>query len=202
MTLRLAEPDPSLQASYLSALAELQAEGNRHYLDLVHPPGPGFPRANFTLQTLADPDTFAEFCAYTVALARPETPRPVGWVTGTYLWMLDDTPSAGPEVVGRISLRHRLTPWLLEVAGHIGYAVRPTARRRGHATRALGLMLPIAAAHGLRDVLVTCDEDNAGSRAVIEANGGVLEDVRGGKLRFWIPTPPVAPRRGGGPDAG
>ena len=105
-------------------------------------------------------------------------------MTGTYLWMVDDD-----EVVGRISLRHTLTPWLLEVAGHIGYAVRPTARRRGHATRALALMLPVARARGIADVLVTCDEDNFGSRAVIEANGGVLEDVRGGKLRFWIPTP-------------
>jgi predicted acetyltransferase len=28
----------------------------------------------------------------------------------------------------------------------------------------------------------------AGSRTVIERNGGVLEDERGGKLRFWVPT--------------
>lgn len=183
MVLRLSEPDPALQASYLSALAELQAEGNGHYFDMVHAPEPGYAGASFTLDTLTDPDTFAEFCARTIALALPQTPRPTGWVTGTYLWMVDDD-----EVVGRISLRHALTPWLLEVAGHIGYAVRPTARRQGHATRALGLMLPVAADHGLTDVLVTCDEDNVGSRAVIEANGGVLEDVRGGKLRFWIPT--------------
>ena len=181
--LRLSRPDPALQASYLSALAELQAEGNAHYFALVHAPEPGYAGASYTLETLAEPDTFGEFCAYTEALSRPGTPRPSGWVTGTYLWMVDDD-----EVVGRISLRHTLTPWLLEVGGHIGYAVRPTARRRGHATRALGLMLPVAAEHGLADVLVTCDEDNLGSRAVIEANGGVLEDVRGGKLRFWIPT--------------
>jgi len=39
-------------------------------------------------------------------------------------------------------------------------------------------------------VLVTCDEDNVGSRAVIEACGGVLDSVarQNGKplLRFWI----------------
>jgi hypothetical protein len=28
---------------------------------------------------------------------------------------------------------------------------------------------------------------NVGSRAVIEQNGGVLEDERSGKLRFWMP---------------
>jgi predicted acetyltransferase len=181
--LRLSHPDPGLQASYLGALAELQAEGNGHFLTMVHAPEPGYAGADYTLATLADPDTFAEFCAVTVALALPETPRPTAWVSGTYLWMVDDD-----EVVGRISLRHSLTPWLLEVGGHIGYAVRPTARGRGHATRALGLMLPVAAERGIAEVLVTCDEDNLGSRAVIEANGGVLEDVRGGKLRFWIPT--------------
>ena len=103
--------------------------------------------------------------------------------------MVDDTAD-GPQVVGRISLRHELTAWLLEVGGHIGYAVRPSARRRGHATRALALMLPVAADHGLDRVLVTCDVDNVGSRRVIEANGGVLEDVRGTKRRYWVPTAP------------
>ena len=187
--LRLSEPDPTLQPSYLEALRELTCEGNQHYLDLVFPPEPGLPGAEYTLRTLADPDTFAEFCGYTVALAHPETPRPAGWVTGTYLWMVEGEPE--DRVVGRISLRHALTPWLLEVGGHIGYAVRPSARRRGYATRALALMLPVAAAHGIDPALVTCDDTNLASRKVIEANGGVLEDNRNGKLRFWIPTTPA-----------
>ena len=42
-------------------------------------------------------------------------------------------------------------------------------------------------------MLVTCDVDNVGSRRVIEANGGVLEDVRGAKRRYWIPTPTDRP---------
>ena len=29
-----------------------------------------------------------------------------------------------------------------------------------------------------------------GHGKVIEANGGVLEDERAGKLRFWVPTAP------------
>ena len=183
MSLRLSEADPRLQASYLDALAELTAEGNAHYLDLVLPAEPRFPGVTFTLKTLADPATFEEFCRYTRALADPATPRPAGWVNGTYLWMVDDD-----TVVGRISLRHTLTPWLLELGGHIGYAVRPTARRRGYAKQALALMLPVAADLGIDPVLVTCDRDNVGSRRTIEANGGVLEDVRGIKMRFWVPT--------------
>jgi predicted acetyltransferase len=184
MTLRLSEPDPRLRASYLAALRELTAEGNAHYLDLVLQPEPGFPGVVYTLATLSDPRTFEEFCTYTKALADPHTPRPAGWVTGTYLWMVDDD-----TVVGRISLRHSLNPWLLEVGGHIGYAVRPTARRRGYATEALRLMMAVAGEHGIDPALVTCDDDNVGSRKVIEANGGVLEDVRNGKMRFWVPVP-------------
>jgi predicted acetyltransferase len=187
VTLRLSPPDPRHQLSYLDALAELAAEGNAHYLDLVLPAEPGFRGASYTLRTLADPATFEEFCQYTAALSDPDTARPAGWVTTTHLWMLaDDT---GEEVVvGRISLRHALTPWLLEVGGHIGYAVRPTARRRGHATAALALMLDVAAERGIDPALVTCDDDNIPSRKVIEANGGVLEDVRNTKMRFWIAT--------------
>jgi len=33
---------------------------------------------------------------------------------------------------------------------------------------------------------LTCAPDNEGSRRVILANGGVLEDRRGGEDRFWI----------------
>ena len=47
---------------------------------------------------------------------------------------------------------------------------------------------PVAARLGIDPALVTCDLDNAASRKVIEANGGVLEDKRAGKLRFWMPT--------------
>ncbi len=90
-----------------------------------------------------------------------------------------------PRLAG---IRHRLTPFLLEVAGHIGYSVRPSARRRGVATAALREALPLASALGIDPVLVTCDDDNLGSARVIEANGGVLEDVRGRKRRYWVAT--------------
>src|SRR5215471_15635774 len=58
--------------------------------------------------------------------------------------------------------------------GHIRYAVVPWKKRRGHATRALAAMLPLALAEGLRYVELTTDPDNLPSQRVIEANGGVL----------------------------
>ncbi len=48
--------------------------------------------------------------------------------------------------------------------------------------------LPIARALHIDPVLVTCDVDNVGSRIVIERNGGIFEDQRSGKLRFWVPA--------------
>jgi predicted acetyltransferase len=74
-----------------------------------------------------------------------------------------------------------------EVPGHIGYAVVPWKRRRGYATRALALLLPVARAGGLTAVELTCDDDNAASRRVIEKNGGVFAGTRampGGKTKL------------------
>jgi predicted acetyltransferase len=39
---------------------------------------------------------------------------------------------------------------------------------------------------GLDRILVTCDDDNEASRRTIQRNGGVLEDIRQDKLRYWI----------------
>ena len=60
------------------------------------------------------------------------------------------------------------------VLGHIGYSVVPWKRRRGHATRALGLVLVDAAVEGLDHVEITTDLDNVASQRVIIANGGEL----------------------------
>ena len=101
----------------------------------------------------------------------------------TTMWWAD-----GDEYLGRLTIRHRLTPSLLMVGGHIGYDVRPSARRRGHATAMLAAALPVAHGLNIDAALITCVVGNVGSRKVIEANGGVLEDVRDGMLRFWAPT--------------
>jgi len=69
---------------------------------------------------------------------------------------------------------------MLELGGHIGYVIRPGARRRGTP--------PPRRQLGVDRALVTCDVTNTASRKVIEANGGEFEDRRGGKLRYWIRT--------------
>jgi predicted acetyltransferase len=94
----------------------------------------------------------------------------------------------GGEYLGRIAIRHRLTDGLREWGGHIGYIVRPSARQRGYATAMLAAALLLARGLGIDPALLTCDAGNIGSRKVIEANGGRLEDQRGVKLRYWVPA--------------
>jgi predicted acetyltransferase len=130
-----------------------------------------------------DPAEFARMVELIKAEADPATELPADLVHQTVLWFVD-----GSVWLGRLSIRHRLTPALTEVGGHIGYFVRPSARRRGYATEMLVQSLPIAAGLGIDPALVTCDTDNIASRKVIEAAGGELEDERHGKLRFWVPT--------------
>jgi predicted acetyltransferase len=66
-----------------------------------------------------------------------------------------------------------LPPYVL---GHIGYAIVPARRGRGHATRALALLLPEARKQGLTYVDLTTDPDNIPSQKVISNNGGTLVD--------------------------
>ncbi|HWG85404.1 MAG TPA: GNAT family N-acetyltransferase, partial [Deinococcales bacterium] len=84
-----------------------------------------------------------------------------------------------------------LLPHLRDVGGHIGYEVRPSRRREGHGREALRVALQEARKLGLRRALVTCNASNPGSRRIIEANGGILEDERevqdyGRVRRYWI----------------
>jgi predicted acetyltransferase len=102
---------------------------------------------------------------------------------------------AGSRIVGRVAIRHALTPDLERVGGHIGYVVVPEYRRQGYATEILRQSLQIARQKlGLTRVLVTCDDDNVGSIKTIEKNGGVLESIVTDpdgdkpKRRYWIAT--------------
>ncbi len=85
-----------------------------------------------------------------------------------------------------------LSDRLLAGGGHIGYDIRPSARPRGYGRRILALTLQKARARGIARALVTCLVDNVASARIIEANGGVLQDVihsdvLGGMMkRYWI----------------
>lgn len=99
--------------------------------------------------------------------------------------------TVGENIVGRVHIRHELTPALREMGDHIGYAVRPQHRRRGYATQLLRLGLQKLRELGVAHALVTCQDTNLGSIRTIEACGGVLEDIteKPGTMpmrRYWI----------------
>jgi len=181
----LVDPDPRYQESFLAAAVEVhESDDDDHYAGLaVLPPVGDFPGRDYDLADLRSPTRFATFTDELKEQARDDVWRPQGIVAATVLWWVE-----GSAYLGRVSVRHSLTPWLRDFGGHVGYVVRPTARLQGHASAMLAAALPVAASLGIDPALVTCDDTNVGSRKVIEANGGVFENQRGVKLRFWVPT--------------
>ncbi len=112
--------------------------------------------------------------------------RWVHWVPSAFL-----VAEVNGVLVGRSSIRFELNDFLAHEGGHIGYGVLRAHRRRGYATAILAQSLGIAREHGVERVLVTCDDDNGGSAAVIERAGGVLESTVVGAegnlvRRYWI----------------
>ena len=176
-----ASPHPRYQRSFLTSVQEVFDAGEDDRWTGLTVVG----EETHTAQELADPAAFAAFTQRLHDLALPGTARPEGFVAMTTLWWVD-----GDEYLGRLSIRHELTHWLREFGGHIGYVVRPSARRRGNASAMLAAALPIARDLGIDPALLTCDDTNAVSRRVIESSGGVFEDQREDKLRFWVPTSP------------
>ena len=132
------------------------------------------------------PAGYTDWIAFLETEADESLPAFEGRVKSSYFWILDDTG----RWVGFLALRRTLSDFLRELGGHIGYSVRPSRRREGHASTALRLALVEARALGLDRVLVTCDEDNLGSRRTIESSGGVYEDTRQGRRRYWLSPPP------------
>lgn len=171
----LHRPDLLLRMSFLDTVADFGAE-------TIH--GSGIGRRTAEEELVRTPEGVVRFVADRLAYADPSLDLGPDKVHCDYYWLIDS--ETDPSVLGFLALRHRLNGFLLEQGGHIGYSVRPGARRHGHATRALGLALRRCVELGLERVLLTCDVTNVASARTIEANGGVLEDVRQGKRRYWI----------------
>ncbi|MGN6723376.1 MAG: GNAT family N-acetyltransferase [Marmoricola sp.] len=131
-----------------------------------------------SLQTSTDRETYEAYLALLRRMGHdPLEPA----VPSDHWWIMD-----GTAIVGFIAIRHRLNENLRKRGGHIGYSIRPSRRREGHALRAVALALLRCRELGIERVLITCDDDNIASARTIESNGGVLQDVVEGVRRYWV----------------
>ena len=120
--------------------------------------------------------------------SREET-CPSHWVPMTQFLCIRDEDK---KMVGAIQVRHRFNEFLEKYAGHIGYSVCHSERRKGYATQMLHHILPYCKKIRLHRILVCCLEGNEGSRKTILNNGGVYErtvhEPEGNVMleRYWI----------------
>ena len=95
---------------------------------------------------------------------------------------------------GRLVGRMNLNDVVLE-GGEVGYRIAEWAGGRGHATEALGQLLELARARGVRSVEAVALGSNAASQRVLSANGFV-EVAREEAQLNGVTVPAVRFRRG------
>ena len=170
--MRIIEPDERFRVSFLEAWDEFDAEDER-----------GAECTGAFGFTRRQCDSVAGFAAMCARRRLEKTDPPEGFVPATMLWAVD-----GDRWLGRVSVRHELNEHLIRFGGHVGYAVRPSARRRGIATTLLRVGLGMLNEIGVGEALILCAEDNEGSRRVIETVGGELEKVVEGLRLYRVAT--------------
>lgn len=174
VVVRLETPSTQYKDSFLEAVEEYQATDADDRKDI------------FALKV---EELRSDFATYIEKLRSESEGKnlPKGYVPQTTYWLIDDR-----EFIGRVSIRHKLSEFLLKEGGHIGYDIRPSKRKMGYGKQILRLALPKAKELGIDKVLVTCNETNIGSKKIIETNGGIFENAlklhegKPKKLRYWI----------------
>lgn len=173
MSIQLQSPTLELKDSYLSHVAEFRERGEWLIPFVLRFPTDDFPAFLERLR----------LCALGSEVAQ-------GYAPHETFWLVED----GVRVIGVSNLRLELNDNLRKDGGHIGYGIRPSARRRGHATFILKETLLKAKARGITRALVTAEKGNTGSIKTILKNGGIWdsEELLPGyndvMQRFWIPV--------------
>ncbi|MHC5061982.1 MAG: GNAT family N-acetyltransferase, partial [Planctomycetota bacterium] len=143
---RLIEPCVKLETEFLAMVEEFNTEGS----DIINGIG------SIDKDDFEDSVRRAKDHAYGIGL-------PQGWVPASTYWLI-----CQGRIIGTCNLRHELNDFLREYGGHIGYSIRPSQRGKGYGSQMLTLALEKALELGIKQVLVTCDDNNIASARVIE----------------------------------
>ncbi|HEY1683266.1 MAG TPA: GNAT family N-acetyltransferase [Tepidisphaeraceae bacterium] len=84
---------------------------------------------------------------------------------------------ADSTIAGGIALRIGRGKDIEMYYGHIGYHVYPPSRGHHYAERAVRLLLPLAKLHGLKELWITANPENAASRRTCERLAGDCVEV-------------------------
>jgi predicted acetyltransferase len=123
---------------------------------------------------LIDPGRLVDGDLELVLVERAPAQPDKGWVPA-YLFEMRHTTSGA--CMGRISLRVGHTKELDFIGGQIGYGVEPEYRGHHYAARSCKLLFPLAKAHGLSPIWITCNPDNWASRRTCELAGGQFIEI-------------------------
>lgn len=148
-------------------------------LEMLREIGPGENGFQNNAYSVKD-EEFKDFIYRCIDVSRGIGLEP-GFVPQTVYWLYIDG-----KAVGTAKLRRYLSDSLRINGGHIGYCIRPSERGKGYGNILLAEVMKKAAEINIPRTLLTCNEDNAASRRVIECNGGILERISDGRCYYWI----------------
>ena len=163
-------------------LRRLSPEDGRDVYEMLQ----RIPREENGLQNKANGLSWEEFRQWLVKKQEESVQQGIvdGWkVPSTTYWLYADGVP-----VGFGSVRVLLTEALKRAGGHIGYGIAAPFRGRGYGKELLRLLLSKARDKGIETVLLTIRRDNAASRAVARACGGVLTEETEERAYYRIPV--------------
>ena len=130
---------------------------------------------------------YQDFDVYLENFVKEEIDPKPGYVPASTYFALDKERNV---IVGACQIRHYLNESLNSGGGHIGDGVRPGERRKGYATEIIRLALQKCKELGIKEVMISCNDDNIGSKKSILKNGGVYDrsTLDDGKVLeiYWI----------------
>ncbi|MDX1490804.1 MAG: GNAT family N-acetyltransferase [Pseudohongiellaceae bacterium] len=109
-----------------------------------------------------------EYMDFLIARSEWKEESPEGWLPSTTYYAVENN-----EILGAIRVRRGRNKIADKLIGYIGFETKPSARRRGIATR---LLAWVAANVLTADTIITCEESNSASKKVLEKFGATYLD--------------------------